>query len=152
MIACYLGIFGLAFKVYKWSNEKDSNIPDKEIKHWIIILAGFLLMMGFIIGMWVMPSLQVPWILTFIFLSGLPWIGIKWFERFGVNQWTEQQQWSGIVGLLIPWLLLDVVSEIDNSNRPDDTSGMIMTAILFFAFLVIIRVMIQKRQEPQESR
>jgi len=65
----------------------------------------------------------------------------------GVNQWTEKQQWAGVTGLLIPWLLLDVFSELDNAVRPDDTSGMILIALLFLVFLIIIRIMIYRRKE-----
>ena len=147
MLACILSISGLVFLAYRWPVIAEENKSIRAAPQWKIIFVGSLLMVGLIAGMWILPSLSVPWMITFIFLSGLPWIGIRWFRRLGVNQWTEKQQWAGVVGLLIPWLLMDVFSELDNTNRLDDTSGMILTALLFFTFLIIIRIMIYRRKE-----
>ncbi len=146
MLASIVSITGLVFLAYKWPIATEEDKFVKEAPQWKIIFTGSLLMVGLIAGMWILPSLSAPWIITFIFLSGLPWIGIYWFRRLGVNQWTEKQQWAGLIGLLIPWLLVDVLSELDNANRLDDTSGMILAALLFFTFLIIIRIMISRRR------
>ena len=146
MLASILNIAGLVFLAYKWPVITGKNISVRAVPQWKIIFIGSLLMIGLIAGMWILPSLSVPWIITFVFLCGLPWIGIRWFRRLGVNRWTEKQQWAGVIGLLIPWLLIDVFSELDNVNRPDDTSGMILAALLFFTLLLILRIMIHRRK------
>ena len=146
MLASILSITGLVFLAYKWPVIAEENISIGTALQWKIIFVGSLLMVGLIAGMWILPSFSVPWIITFVFLSGLPWTGIRWFRRLGVNRWTEKQQWAGVVGLLIPWLMVDVFSELDNANRLDDTSGMILAALLFSTLLIIIRIMIHRRK------
>jgi len=147
MLASFLSIAGLIFLAYKWPLKHKEIEVVKAAKQQKIIFTGSILMIGLISGMWIFPSVSVPWVITFVFLAGLPWVGIQWFSRLGANQWTEKQQWAGVTGLLIPWLLVDVFSELDNAIRPDDTSGMILTALLFFVFLIVIRVKIFRRKE-----
>jgi hypothetical protein len=146
MLASILGITGLVFLAYKWPVITEGKKSVRAVSQWKITLVGSLLTVGLIAGMWILPSLSVPWIITFVFLCGLPWTGIRWFRWLGANQWAEKQQWAGVIGLLIPWLLMDVFSELDNANRPDDTSGMISAALLFFTLLVILRIMIHRRK------
>lgn len=146
MLACILSITGLVFLAYKWPVLTEENKSVRAVPQLKIIFIGSLLMVGLFAGMWILPSLSVPWIITFIFLSGLPWIGLRWFQSLGANRWTEKQQWAGLFGLLIPWLLVDVFSELDNVNRPDDTNGMILAAMLFFTLLIILRIMIYRRK------
>jgi len=146
MLTSILSISGLVFLAYKWPIINEESKFVRAAPQWKIIFVSSLLMVGLIAGMWALPSLSVPWIIAFVFLSGLPWIGIQWFRRLGVNQWTEKQQGAAVVGLLIPWLLIDVFSELDNAHRPDDTSGMITAALLVSTFLIIIRIMIQRRK------
>jgi hypothetical protein len=150
MIASILSITVLVFLAYRWPLWNRLDYQTERVENWKITLVGFLLMIGLIIGLWILPSLQIPWLLTFIFIGGLPWLGIKWFSRLGAQYWTNLQVWSCIIGLLMPWLFLDVISEVDNSNRPDDTSGMILAVILFLAFLVVIRILIKKRERNPE--
>ena len=147
MMASILCIFVLILLAYKWPDLSENIKTVKPASQWRIILIGLLLMIGLIAGMWILPSLSIQWIITFVFLSGLPWVGIRWFQRLGANQWSEKQQWAGIMGLLIPWLFLDIVSELDNSNRPDDTSGMILAALLFLVFLIAIRIVMRRRKK-----
>ncbi len=147
MLASILSIAGLVFLAYKWPVNTEGNKFVRVAPQGKIVFVGSLLMVGLIAGMWILPSLSIPWIITFVFLCGLPWIGIRWYRRLGANQWTEKQQWACVIGLLIPWLLVDVFSELDNANRPDDTSGMILAALLFFTLLVILRIMIHRRKE-----
>jgi len=147
MLASILSIIGLVLLAYKWPVGIEEKELTNEVPQWKIIVIGSVLMVGLIAGMWIFPSLSVPWVLTFIFLSGLPWIGMQWFQQLGVNRWTEKQQWAGVIGLLIPWLIIDVFSELDNANRPDDTRGMILAVLLFSTFLIIMRIIIQRRKE-----
>ncbi len=148
IMASIISILGLVFLAYKWVTFPEKNKFGKAASQWVIIFISSLLMVRLIAGMWLFPFLSVPpWIIAFIFLGGLPWIGMRMFSRLGANQWTEEQQWTCVIGLLIPWLLLDMFSELDNAIRPDDTSGMILTALLFFAFLIIIRILIYRRNE-----
>ena len=131
MMASILCILVLIFLAYKWPDLSDNMKIIKAASQWKIIFIGLLLMVGLIVGMWILSSLSIPWIITFIFLSGLPWVGIRWFQKLGASQWKEKQQWAGVMGLLIPWLFMDVISELDNSIHPDDTSGMILAALIF---------------------
>ena len=146
MLASILSIAGLIFLAYKWPVITEENKSVRAVSQGKIIFIGSLLMVGLIAGMWILPSLSVPWIITFVFLCGLPWIGIQWYRWLGENRWTEKQQWAGVIGLLLPWLLVDVFSELDNANRPDNTSGMILAALLFFTLIVILRIMIHRRK------
>jgi len=146
VLASIISIAGLVFLAYKWPVITEENKSVGAASQWKIIFSGSLLMIGLIAGMWILPSLSVPWIITFVFISGLPWMGIRWFRWLGVDRWTEIQQWAGVFGLLIPWLIVDVFSELDNANWLDDTSGMILVALLFFTLLVIMRIKIHRRE------
>jgi hypothetical protein len=44
-------------------------------------------------------------------------------------------------------LLLSFHSEFDNTNRPDDTSGMIAVVVIFTIFLFILRARVIKRDK-----
>ncbi|MCD6576786.1 MAG: hypothetical protein J7K66_02075 [Anaerolineaceae bacterium] len=150
MLASVLSIIGLVFLAYKWPIFPEADRFVKAAPQWKIIFVGSLLMLGLIAGMWIFPSLSIPWMIAFVFLGGLPWIGIQWFRQLGANQWAEKQQWAGVIGLLIPWLLIDVLLELDTANHLDDTNGMILVALLFSAFLLILRILIFRRKEKTE--
>jgi len=67
MLASILGIAGLVFLAYKWPVITDGKKSVRAVSQWKIILVGSLLMVGLITGMWILPSLSVPWIITFVF-------------------------------------------------------------------------------------
>ncbi len=98
MLASILCITGLVFLAYKWPVFNKENKSVWVVPQWKIIFIGLIFMVGLIAGMWILPSLLVPWIITFVFLSGLLWIGTRWFQKLGINRWTEKQQWAGVVG------------------------------------------------------
>jgi len=109
-----------------------------------IIIFGFLLMAALIAGMWILPALSIPWPMTFLFISALPWVAVAWLRKKGIKRWQGIQRWCLIFGLTLPWLLLAVTSELDNASRPDDTSGMILIALCFTIFLFLVRVLMVK--------
>ena len=109
-----------------------------------IIIFGFLLMVALIAGMWILPALSIPWPMTFLFISALPWVAVAWLRKKGIKRWQGIQRWCLIFGLTLPWLLLAVTSELDNASRPDDTSGMILIALCFTIFLFLVRVLMVK--------
>ena len=144
MAASFISITGLALLANTWTEEVDDQ-KRSIAKEWKIILAGFILMVLFIAGMWVFPAMNIPWVLDFFFLSFLPWFGMAWLNRLGRKMWEEKHEWAAITGLLIPWLLLAVFSEMDNASRVDDTSGMSLVAVGFSIFLIILRFLIGGR-------
>ncbi len=109
-----------------------------------IIIFGFLLMAALIAGMWILPALSIPWPMTFLFISALPWVAVVWLRKKGIERWQGIQRWCLIFGLTLPWLFLAVTSELDNASRPDDTSGMILIALCFTIFLFLVRVLMIK--------
>jgi len=54
--------------------------------------------------------------------------------KLQIQSWKEFQVWVLFSELTTPWVVLAITAEFDNSNRPDDTSGMIVTALLAALF------------------
>lgn len=148
MLASIVSIVGLALTANVWIENEDVRGRDNA-KLWKIIFAGCILMILFIAGMWILPSVNFPWMLDFIFLSILPWFGVWWFNRLGRKTWKEEHQWAAAVGLLLPWIGLAVISELDNASRIDDTSGMTLVAVCFVLLLITIRLMIERRRQKE---
>ena len=67
-------------------------------------------------------------------------VSINRFEN-----WVEKHFWAAVFGLLTPWLVFAVVSEMDNAVRPDDTNGMAFVALAMF--LLVLGLRIRKRGE-----
>jgi len=145
MVASFISITGLALLANTWTEEPESD-QRAVAREWKIVLAGFILMALFIAGMWIFPALNIPWVLDFFYLSFLPWVGMAWMNRLGRKGWAERHEWAAATGLLIPWLLLAIISELDNASRVDDTSGMSLVAAGFAVFLIVLRVMIARRE------
>jgi hypothetical protein len=135
----------------KASNMKGSVDSEKSVRNVNIIIFGFLMMAALIAGMWILPELSISWPLTFLFMSALPWVSIIWLRRKGIDAWGDVRRWSLCFGLTLPWLLLAVISELDNSNRPDDTSGMILTALVFILFLLGLKIAVGIREYVMEE-
>lgn len=146
LIASLLSISLLVLLANTWTEDDDKDKASIAPTQWKVILAGFTAMIGLIIGMWILPALSFPWVFTFISLCLVPWAGYRWFKRLGMKIWSEAECWAACLGLLLPWLILTVISEFDNVNRPDDTSGMIMVATIFTSFLLVLRIRIRMRE------
>lgn len=145
MIASIISIIGLLLIANTWTENGDMVKLPENARGWKISLAGILMMFGLIIGLWIFPSIQVPWVLDFMFLCILPWFGVWWLNRFGKRTWGEKEKWSLAVGLLLPWFILAISAELNNINRPDDTSGMILVAVIFVVFMINLRWIIGRR-------
>ncbi len=120
--------------------------PVKTGKPVTVLITFFLLIIAFIGGMFIIPSLGIPSWIDFIFLAALPWLALLLVHRKDPENWDERHTWSAVFGILLPWLLLAVASEAQNAIRPDDTSGMSMVALITFLALIILRVVIQRRR------
>lgn len=151
MIASSLSISLLVLLANIWTEDEDQVKTSIAPPQWKVILAGFTAMIGLIIGMWILPALSFPWLLTFIFLCIVPWTGYGWFKRLGMKIWSETECWAACFGLTLPWIILTVISEFENANRPDDTSGMILVAVLFTVFLLILKIRIRMRERLSQD-
>ena len=60
-----------------------------------------------------------------------------------------RSQWGIGAGALLVLILLAFAAEADNLNRVDDTSGMALVGLLFVVFLIVLRVVVWKRLEPE---
>ena len=69
IMASIFSILGLVFLAYKWPAFPEEYNFGKAASQWKIIFTGSLLMAGLIVGMWLFPSLSIPWIITFFFLD-----------------------------------------------------------------------------------
>lgn len=69
----------------------------------------------------------------------------------GGAAWRGMHRWAAVLGTLIPWLLLGVIAELDNPNRPDNTSGMALLALGVFLLLIILRVRLRSRETLAEE-
>jgi len=145
--AAMIVLFFAAHKLRAYNHlEKCSQYP----RSGSILIAGFVMMFALIAGLWILPALSIPWQATFVYLCALPWLAIRWLRQRGVNNWGDDRVWSLCFGLLLPWLILSVISELDNANRPDDTSGMIITALIFCIFLIVLQFIARKKTKKKE--
>ncbi len=142
-----LAIGVLIYLARNWNWKLSETTKQNGRSNWKIAFAGFVCMDGLIAGLWIMPALSIPWVLTLIYLIVLPWVAIAWLSKLGIGVWNEVQRWSVCFGLMLPWILLSIISEFDNANRPDDTRGMAIAALGLIIFLIILRIAIVKRKE-----
>lgn len=148
-IACIITIILLLLLANTWTED---GVPlEKPNKKWNIISAGFLSMIGLITGMWVLPALSIPSLITFLLLCFAPWFGYRWFKRLGMKDWSEKESWSAVFGLLIPWFISGIASELNIANRSDDTRGMGLVVGVFIILMVILRLVIVYREHRRRE-
>jgi len=151
MLASLVTIIILVLLANNWSDTVHTQSVERDaVKEWKISFASVALMIGFIAGMWILPALSIPWVITFVLLAVLPWVGMCLYNHLGKNFWGAEHLWAAVFGLLTPWMVLGVFSELDNANRPDDTSGMILVVVFFFIFLIITRLLIWRKERRAE--
>jgi len=151
MVLSILSILIFGFAAYKIPKNLSNNKKTDPKKPILIYLISLLLMTGLVFGMYGMPALNLSPIITFAFLGALPWLGIGTYRYFGWSGWKEIHYWSCMFGLITPWLFLGIVSELDNVNRPDNTSGMILVTLLTLFFIALLGLVITKRKKSKKQ-
>lgn len=146
-LLCLTCMAALAYLAYKWKEGWLEAKNKKSVKPGKIGFGGFAWMLLFVLGMWMLPALNLPAGLTFAYLAALPWLGVRQMKRWNCEAWSEPQQWAMAVGLLTPWLSMSVIGELQNAARPDDTRGLIAAALLVLAGLLLLRWRIGKREK-----
>ncbi len=121
-------------------------------RSWRFFALGFLGTVGLFFFSWALPNLNVPVIFTLALLIALPfWMRWRLLRLIGRGEgWPFRQQWAAAAGALSFFILLAPIMEADNANRPDDTSGMILIAILFSLLLLWIRRRVNRAAPPSE--
>jgi hypothetical protein len=112
--------------------------PVRPAKPGTIMFRAFFLMLGVLLTFMLLPELNVPVLITMGSGAGLVLIGIRAVHRSGGSAWTGVHRWAAVTGALLPWLMVDVIAELDNLNRPDDTSGMALFALLSLILLLVL--------------
>ena len=149
-LLCLACMAALVYLAYKWKEDWLEAKNKKSAKSSKIGFSGFAWMVLFVLGMWLLPALNLPAWLTFIFIAALPWLGVHQMKRWNSKAWSERQQWALAVGLLTPWFIMSIIGELQNAARPDDTRGLIAAALLVLAGLLLLRWRIGKREKEQE--
>ncbi|OQY19266.1 MAG: hypothetical protein B6I34_09765, partial [Anaerolineaceae bacterium 4572_32.1] len=100
-------------------------------------LLGFGATLVFFVIQWAPPEIGVPVPLTLLATVALvvlvAWV-VQRMSRGGA--WTDQHRLALAGGALMLFVLLAPVQELDNLNRPDDTTGMTLVGLATLVFLV----------------
>jgi len=116
-----------------------------------IVLTAFLLTFGVVLNFFLLPELGAPVLVTIGTGIGLVVLAVVLCRRAGVSAWGEIHRWSAVFGVLIPWWLLDLITELDNANRPDNTSGMALFVLTAFILMIVLRVFIRRRDSDTKA-
>ncbi|NMC45766.1 MAG: hypothetical protein GYA52_02950 [Chloroflexi bacterium] len=149
-LLCLVCMAGLILLAYHWKDGWLEVKNKKTVSSTKIGFSGFVWMLLLVLGMGLLPALNLPAWGTFIFLAALPWLGIWQMKRWNCEAWNESRQWALAVGLLAPWLSMSVIGELQNAARPDDTRGLMAAALLILMGLLLLRLRIGKREKEQE--
>lgn len=149
-LLCLVCMAGLILLAYHWKDGWLEVKNKKTVSPTKIGFSGFVWMLLLVLGMGLLPALNLPAWGTFIFLAALPWLGIWQMKRWNCEAWNESRQWALAVGLLAPWLSMSVIGELQNAARPDDTRGLMAAALLILMGLLLLRLRIGKREKEQE--
>lgn len=112
-----------------------------------IMAQGFFLMTALFLTFMALPEMGIPVLLTMALGTSLVFFGIRRIRRSGGAAWRDLHRWAAAAGVLLPWLIIDVIAWLDNPNRPDDTSGMALFAVLAFVLLMALGWRISRREK-----
>jgi hypothetical protein len=100
-------------------------------------LVGFGATVAFFVILWVPPEIGVPVPLTLLAAVALVVLVVWIVQRMSHGgAWTDERRLALGGGALGFFVLLALVQELDNLNRPDDTTGMTLVGLVTLVFLV----------------
>jgi len=134
---CFFLIFVLIFSSYKAPKTFSIgklNPPSRKK----LLFFGFTWTFSFFIIYWFTPYLlQSPLITIEIGILQI-FLTIYYLSRFDWNNADKNHFLALIFGLLSLFMLLAPIQELDNPNRPDDTTGMSIVGVLFLIFFLFL--------------
>ncbi|MHA1664215.1 MAG: hypothetical protein ACTSVW_00055 [Candidatus Njordarchaeales archaeon] len=114
-------------------------------------LLGFSWVTSFFLVFWLSPYI-VPNVYFTIFLIVIQNSFFAYYlTKIDWKSLDLEHLYSIIFGILLFFIILAPIQELDNPNRPDDTTGMSLVGIAIFIFLIILRKRIKKKKELQEA-
>ncbi|HEY59941.1 MAG TPA: hypothetical protein G4N92_04565 [Anaerolineae bacterium] len=150
IIACLLAIVLLGVVAYHWRDPHPEKMINKQPASSIKIgLISFVLILSFFFIYLVWPEFGLPVLITIIGLISLPLLAVQLIYRMGGLNWQDQHKWAAVFGALMPMVLLTFITEADNSNRPDDTTGMALVGLSFIIFLIVLGFSVKSRSNQQ---
>ncbi|RLC96613.1 MAG: hypothetical protein DRI77_08345 [Chloroflexi bacterium] len=100
-------------------------------------LLGFGATLVFFVIQWAPPKIGVPVPLTLLATVALVVLVVWMVQRMSRGgAWPDQHRLALAGGALMLFVLLAPVQELDNLNRPDDTTGMTLVGLATLVFLV----------------
>lgn len=152
LLACLLAIGLLVrwgLKLPSTASQPETDIPSPTCRR--VGGRAFLFSLAFFLLSWIFPALNLPVLLTATLMVSLPFLAKGQLKRLAYPAWTRLHYWALAFGILVPWLVVDVLAEFDNPNRPDDTTGMLLVALFTLLGLLWLRRRIlkaDKRGDP----
>jgi len=140
-IWCYLlcimlitALVELAYKLPNTSFRGTRALPSYK-KLWLI---GFLWMMSFFFVYWALPYI-IPYPTVTSLIGILQGASIAFYlSRFNWQTADIKHSLAIIYGIITFFIILAPLQELDNPNRPDDTSGMSLVGLIFAFLLALI--------------
>lgn len=127
-------------------NSAAENQVKKAVKPFTAGLIGFASIFCFFFIFYGGTSMQWPAILTFLAVLLLPLAIIWLLLKKNASQWNEKLQWALAFGGLLPMILMAIIQELDNANRPDNTADMAAVGLITLVFMVVLGISVSKRQ------
>jgi hypothetical protein len=151
-LACILIIVILIRFAANWPEpNKDKHSQDAPARVTGFFFLGFIGTLVFFLNMYLSPEIGVPAIITLAVSIALPGVVMGIGGMMSRKGFTIRHQWGLGSGALLVMILLAFIAETDNVNRVDDTSGMALVGLLFVVFLIVLRVMVWKRQKTESK-
>ena len=149
-IAVIIMLLWLAYRLPK--KYAPPTVKKSPLKPGWIGLASLTVMLGYIILFWGFASIGIPALISFLALCGYPLFILWLIQKFEVPLLNDSQKWAAAFGSMIPWALLDFISEADNPNRPDDTTGMAFVGLALIAGILLLGRKVQKRNDKLKAQ
>lgn len=144
--ACIVAIGLLALLARLWPVRDEPRVAPvpPACAGWFFLL-GFLGMLNHLITFWLLPEHSFPVLLTLGQSVAVPALIAVFAWALGGRAWTDRQRWWLVAGALLYWVLLAFLQELDNANRPDNTVGMALVGLAYYAFVIGLGVRVWRR-------
>jgi hypothetical protein len=147
----YLASIGSVFLLYVIAKVLPSELRAKASTQpknpgWVGLLA-FVGTAGLFVISWVLPTSNLPAVLTFVILACwviLVLVLIGWLLGWGDGSWRHR--FALVTGGLSFFILLTPLQELDTS-RMDNPSGMVLVGLVFTIFLIYVWLFARKVEE-----